>query len=322
MMTDWGFELAKSYSLPSTMLTADGRLALRIAARLADGEIAEREAWSFAHGQKVDTSIGKSLLLFVGRPNRTFPASSNSLKDSGIGYIRICQRYVSQIRILCLRIWSDEGVLPGVGEGGKFAFPRKPKYDIPFGVESLWLPDGSLGDNSPEFVPDWYSGAAAGLSTRRHALFRESVAYAILFTFLHEYSHLVCRHEDRRDEILLHERELEADALAVQRLLLMLDGGLSDEDCTQALDSVAVGILSAFMVFHLLVLHASPVTAGRLYHRGYPTPGERLSQVLQIVQRAQLTEDASVSRHTVRFMKICNQLAGLHPAFAFVIGTG
>ena len=324
MVGDLGLQIIESdMSLPTSKLTSDGRLVLEIAACLADSTIMETAGRSYVRGHATGIAGGECLWFFVGQPNLEVPASSNSHAQAGANYIRICQLYVRQIRFLCLRILADNEVLFGVGgQGTTFAFPRKPKHDLPFGVEALWLSDKNWTNTSVNLVPDWYSEAISGLSPTRRSLYHESVAYAILFTILHERGHLSCRHHARPHGISRHQQELQADAVAADGLLVMIGAGMSHEDRSVTFAAMTIGLLAAFMVFHLLVLRKSATTAGREYHQGYPTAGERLSEVARLIARFQLDGENSALGDAISFMRICNQVAGLHPAFAFVVGTG
>ncbi|MEI7700397.1 MAG: hypothetical protein WCK86_11415 [Planctomycetia bacterium] len=316
---DAGLEYARSFSIRSDLST-DGQLLLKIASQLLKSTIRSEEDFFYVRGQAIPNLLNSDVVVFIKTPDSSLPASS------GAEYVSISQSFAALLRTMCLRCWADSGVLPELENGGlELYFPRDARSEIPWGAELLWATNDSLdirSDLSVSLMPDWLEAALKSLSVGRRSHFDSSCAYALLFTLLHELGHIQCGHFSDRRHIGRYEQELEADSFAMESLFYSGTGIDAATSSKETILQMTIGILSCLVVFHLLLIRNSPATAGRTYHQGYPTVSDRVAQMIRVLQHRNKSFHSSGFCEMITVVRALLDVASLHPAFGFVIGTG
>jgi len=305
-------------------LSSDALLVLEIADRMFGGPHGHVDGRPFREFGIGKNGSEQKVCLFVSQPKEPLLAHSQKTPSSRFfGFVAIREDYLRAIRILCLRLWADSGVAHHLGGTEDLFFPQAPRSEIPWGLESLWLVSedrGTVDSGTNELVPDWYESALSSMSAERKEYFSASVTFAVLFVILHEIGHLNFGHFGT--SIGKHEQELQADGFAISEMLLTV---LSPEDYLNPdslLVSMSVGIAAAFILFHVFMIKQFPTKAGLIYHNNYPTASERFSQVFDaLIARGAMQPRGSLN-DLLKVITVFLEIGSLHPAFAFVIGTG
>lgn len=312
------------YSSVCDPVGSDASLVLEIAARLLGGTRLKVDGCPY-HEFSIGTGhFQQKLCLFVSQQKSQLPAESRRTSHSRFfGFVAIREDYLKAIRFLCLRLWADGGMAHGTEGTAKLHFPKEPRSELPWGLESVWLDSEickTVDGHTRELVPDWYESALSSLSASRKDNFSASVSFAVLFVILHEIGHFRLGHFDRSPET--HERELHADGFAIGEMLLTTLPAANAPDADSVLVTMSVGIAAACILFHVMILKRSPVEAGLRHHWDYPTAAERFSQVFHaLIARSAIQPDHWL-RDLLAVLRIFLDIGSLHPAFAFVMGTG
>lgn len=303
---------------------SDALLVLEIAARLLGGTRLNVDGCPY-HKFSIGTGeFQQKLCLFVSQQKTALPAESRRTPTSRFfGFVAIREDYLKAIRFLCLRLWADSGMANDTEGAATLFFPKDARSELPWGLESLWLESESceaVDGHTHELVPDWYEDALSSLSAERKDNFYASVSFAVLFVILHEIGHFRLGHFDQSPET--HERELQADGFAICEMLLTSLSAADAPDADSVLVTMSVGIAAACILFHVMILKRSPVEAGLRHHNDYPTAAERFSQVFHaLIARSAIQPDRWL-RDLLAVLRIFLDIGSLHPAFAFVMGTG
>ena len=318
---DLAIETVRSFSVKRRDLSTDGNLVLQIAARLLHSEISETDGFSFVRAGNVIPAVGSNVAVFVSMSDPAKPAFSNS------DYMAVSQDYAATLRTMCLRFWADKGVLPSVTNGSRpLWFPQAARAEVPWGAEFMWSDCDSSTEASKcgdATMPDWYITALNTLENNRLVHFQASYSYAILFTLLHELSHIKLGHYTNQRKMQRYQKELDADGSAIFAMFHspILSNCMGEPARIMVLQ-MATGVIAAFVVFHLLLIKKFPATAGLERHQGYPTVSERSSHMLNLLtQRSRLAPNSWFG-DLIAVMRVLLDVASLHPAFAYVIGTG
>lgn len=251
-------------------------------------------------------------------------------KMAPIPHFYLTGRFVTSILSLIVRLWADKSVCPTIdSESNPLMFPRLQVSEVPFGIEQLWATWHSdvvaHAANSELFdctAPNWLPEAWTTMGDRRRRLAQISFYAATEFTIGHEYTHHMLNHFECAKS--RHDIELEADSMALRRVLLnRADRSRADsgrEVDLEVCEAKLVGIVSAFLVFHLEHVLRAPATHRERHGDRYPTIGKRIDNVLDI-----LFESVCMSKlPLVVFFKCLHDLiriGGVHPAFNYAIGA-
>ena len=291
-------------------LSPDGHFLLSVAEKVFGSEISEVDGRKYVRANSEVSQTCSKVVAFVTNSDLTFPAVS------GASRVEISQVYASAIRTMCLRLWADSRFLPV--ENLRLYFPREPVHEVPWGAELVWH-DQLKADT----VPDWYVDAFNSLNQTRKDCFFASYSFAMLFTFLHEVGHFKCGHFARNSSLDVSQKELEADRSAIVAMFNSQHFiGLDRKNKNLTITQMALGLVATFVVFHLLLIRNSPATAGRVKHHGYPAVSERASQMIRMLSlRDKLVPEAWFG-DVITVTRVLLDVASLHPAFGYVIGTG
>ena len=306
---DLGIEWLRSQDLKSNSLTDDGQNILALASLILGSDIEQFEERSFVRSKQRTAQV-KNIVAFATNSSLQEPAVSSA------NHIAISQMYASTIRCMCLRLWADSG-FSTLDNDSRLHFPKQPRNEIPWGAELLWM-----DLITPETVPDWYEEALNSLTPPRRECFEASYFFALMFTLLHEIGHIKFAHHQSGTELDRHHKELEADRSAIASTFFsphLLEA--AEHQAKNTLLQMASGVIATFIVFHLLITKNSPKTAGQTYHQGYPTASERIAQLIRLLPLREKTASATWFREYTEVIRIILDVASLHPAFGYVMGT-